>query len=120
MLTKEENELLTRVGPGTPGGELLRRYWHPIAAAVDLDLNPVKRVRILGEDLVLYRDRSGDLGLIGDRCLHRSMDMAFGIPEEHGLRYPYHGWLVDSRGCVLETPLEPPDSEFKRKLNTTA
>ena len=68
MLSKEENEMLTRVGPGTPCGELMRRYWHPIAATVQLEDNPVRKVRILGEDLVLFRDRSGNLGLIEPRC----------------------------------------------------
>ena len=117
MLTAEENELLTRIGPGTPCGELMRRYWHPLAPAVHLDENPVRRVRLLGEDLTLYRDRSGTLGLIGDRCPHRMMDMQFGIPEETGLRCPYHGWLYDERGTCLETPLEPPDSRFKEKVS---
>src|SRR5687767_11151112 len=81
MLTTAENEMLTRVGPGTPCGELMRRYWHPIAATVQLEGNPVRKVRILGEDLVLFRDRGGHLGLIGPRCPHRAMHMAFGIPE---------------------------------------
>src|SRR5712691_1149068 len=85
MLTREENEMLTRVGPGTPCGELMRRYWHPIAATVQLEDNPVRKVRILGEDLVLFRDQSGNIGLIGPRCPHRAMHMAFGIPEEVGL-----------------------------------
>jgi 5,5'-dehydrodivanillate O-demethylase len=95
----------------------MRRYWHPLAPAVHLDENPVRRVRLLGEDLTLYRDRSGTLGLIGDRCPHRMMDMQFGIPEETGLRCPYHGWLFDETGTCLETPLEPPDSRFKEKVS---
>ena len=82
MLTAADNELLTRVGPGTPGGELLRRYWHPIAATQQLDENPVRRVKILGEELALYRDRSGALGLLGLRCPHRLMSLEYGIPEE--------------------------------------
>ena len=90
--------MLTRVGPGTPCGELMRRYWHPIAAAVQLEDNPVRKVRILGENLVLFRDRSGTLGLIGLRCPHRAMHMAFGIPEEVGLRCPYPGWRFDGTG----------------------
>ncbi|ETX07058.1 MAG: hypothetical protein ETSY2_13410 [Candidatus Entotheonella gemina] len=120
MLTQEENEMLTRVGPGTPCGELMRRYWHPIAATVQLDDNPVRKVRILGEDLVLYRDRSGNLGLIGPRCPHRAMHMEFGIPEAVGLRCPYHGWLFDGTGRCLEMPLAPPDSTFKDRVRTTA
>ena len=78
MLTAKENERLTRVGPGTPMGELMRRYWQPIAAAAELDDNPVKHVKLLGESLVLYRDRSGALGLIGDTCPHRNVSLQYG------------------------------------------
>jgi 5,5'-dehydrodivanillate O-demethylase len=117
MLAKDENELLTRVGPGTPGGELMRRYWHPVFAESKLRENPVQRVRLLGEDLVLYRDRRGELGLIGSRCPHRLMDMGFGIPEQDGLRCPYHGWLFDGTGRCLEQPIEPPDSTFKDRVS---
>ena len=113
MLTKEENETLARVGPGTPCGELMRRYWHPITAAVLLDENPVRKVRILGEDLVLYRDRSGKLGLIGDRCPHRSVHMEHGIPEDHG-------WLFNEGGHCLEMPLEPPGTAFREKVTMKA
>jgi 5,5'-dehydrodivanillate O-demethylase len=120
MLSAEENELLTKVGPGTPGGELLRRYWHPVAATVQLDDDPVRDVRILGEDLVLFRDRQGRLGLIAKRCPHRMMDMRFGIPEDEGLRCPYHGWMYDTSGKCIETPLEPPDSTFKDRITTKA
>ena len=120
MLSKEENEMLTRVGPGTPCGELMRRYWHPVAATVQLAENPVRKVRILGEDLVLFRDRSGNLGLIEPRCPHRAMHMAFGIPEEVGLRCPYHGWLFDGTGRCLEQPLAPPDSTFKDRVGIAA
>ena len=120
MLSKEENEMLTRVGPGTPCGELMRRYWHPVAATVQLADNPVRTVRILGEDLVLFRDRSGTLGLIGPRCPHRAMHMAFGIPEEVGLRCPYHGWRFDGTGRCLEQPLAPPDSTFKDRVRIAA
>jgi 5,5'-dehydrodivanillate O-demethylase len=120
MLTKEENERLTRVGPGTPCGELMRRYWHPIAPAAQLDENPVRKVRILCEDLILYRDRQGRLGLIGDRCAHRAMDLRFGIPEEEGLRCAYHGWRFDAEGRCVEQPLEPPDSTFKDRIRIKA
>ena len=106
MLKAEDNEILTRVGPGTPMGELLRRYWIPFAAASQLLENAVRKVRLLGEDLVLYRDRSGTYGLIGDRCLHRRVDLAFGIPDACGLRCPYHGWLYDETGACIERPLE--------------
>src|SRR6266851_3806538 len=102
MLGKAENELMTRVGPGTPGGELMRRYWHPIFPEIKLQDDPVQRVKLLGEQLVLYRDRSGHLGLVGPRCPHRLMDLGFGIPEENGLRCPYHGWLFDEGGTCAE------------------
>src|SRR5687767_14479500 len=93
MLNQEENQLLTAVGPGTPAGQLLRRYWHPIAPAVELtDLKPKKRVRVLGEDLLLYRDRKGGYGLVGEHCSHRGASLYYGFVEEDGIRCPYHGW----------------------------
>jgi hypothetical protein len=85
-LSKEENDRLTQVEPGTPMGELFRRYWLPVAASADLREDPVKQVRILGETLVLYRDRRGRLGLIGKRCSHRGTALVYGIPEAEGLR----------------------------------
>ena len=106
MITAQMNERLTRVGPGTPCGELMRRYWIPFLPFAQLLENPVRKVRILGEDLVVYRDRSGTLGLIGDRCLHRLVDMQFGIPDECGLRCPYHGWLYDETGACTDRPME--------------
>lgn len=120
MLTQSENERLTRVGPGTPMGDLLRRYWQPIAPAAVLEENPVRRVRILGEDLVLYRDRSGGLGLVGPRCAHRLVDLRFGIPEDHGLRCPYHGWCYDDAGRCIETPLESSHSRLKDRIRIPA
>lgn len=117
MLSPDMNERLTRIGPGTPCGELMRRYWIPIAPFAQLLENPVRKVRILGEDLVLYRDRSGTLGLIGDRCLHRRVELQFGIPDQCGLRCPYHGWLFDETGICTERPLEAkPEQEIQRKL----
>ena len=98
MLTVKENERLTQVGPGTPMGELMRRYWQPIAAAVELGDNPVKHVKLLGESLVLFRGKKGQLGLIGDTCAHRRISLLYGIPEEEGLRCPYHGWLYNETG----------------------
>ncbi len=113
MLTKEENELLTRIGPGTPAGELLRRYWHPIAVAKELTAeNPTKFVRVLGEDLVLFLDKSGHTGLIADHCMHRSASLLYGRVEERGIACAYHGWLYDTKGNCLETPAEPADSNF--------
>jgi 5,5'-dehydrodivanillate O-demethylase len=107
MLTQEENGLLTQVGAGTPMGELLRRYWHPVAAAADLTKEPVQPVRLLGEDLTLYRDEKGTLGLIGDRCAHRAIALAYGIPQENGLRCAYHGWTYNEKGQVVDMPFEP-------------
>ncbi len=102
MLTKAENERLTQVGPGTPMGELFRRYWLPVAPSAELQEDPVKQVRILGETLVLYRDRQGRLGLVGERCSHRGTMMVYGIPEPEGIRCAYHGSLYDGRGRCLQ------------------
>lgn len=113
MLTAEENELLSRVGPGTAAGELLRRYWYPIAFAQDLtDENPTRHVRLLGEDLVLFRDRSGHLGLLADHCSHRGASLLYGRVEERGIACAYHGWLYDTQGNCLECPAEPAGSRF--------
>src|SRR3954467_11768133 len=120
MLSKEDNETLTRVGPGTPMGELMRRYWHPIAAAQELVDNPfrTKEVRILGEDLVLYRDRRGTLGLIERYCSHRRVNLALGMVEEDGLRCQYHGWKFDHSGKCVSQPFEDtvrPEASFREK-----
>jgi 5,5'-dehydrodivanillate O-demethylase len=113
MLTREENELLTQVRAGTPMGELLRRYWHPIAAIQELtDAQPTKFVRILGEDLVLYKDKSGNVGLIQDHCAHRGASLLYGRVEERGISCAYHGWLYDTAGNCLECPAEPAGSMF--------
>jgi len=106
MLSKEENERLTSVTAGTPAGEFLRRYWHPVAAAAELDRHPTKLVKILGEELVLFKDRQGKLGLIGAHCAHRRANLVYGIPEDDGLRCPYHGWKYDGAGRCLEQPFE--------------
>ncbi len=111
MLTAEDNTLLTQVGPGTAGGDLLRRYWYPIGLPCDLsEAAPTKFVRILGEDLVLFRDRRGMVGLIGDHCPHRGASLRYGRVEERGIACAYHGWLYDTQGNCLETPAEPADS----------
>ncbi|MDA1174601.1 MAG: aromatic ring-hydroxylating dioxygenase subunit alpha [Chloroflexi bacterium] len=119
MLSVERNHELTAVGKGTPMGELMRRYWHPVAATAELDERPTKSVRLLGEDLVLYKDRSGTLGLIDALCPHRRVDMSYGIPEEHGLRCMYHGWMFNETGQCIEQPFEEtvhPDGRFKEKV----
>ena len=116
MPSAEENEKLTQVGAGTPMGNLLRRYWHPIAAVTQLDENPVRRVRILGESLVLYRDRTGQMGLLSDTCAHRRINLVYGIPEPEGLRCAYHGWLYDATGQCIEMPAEPADRTFPSRV----
>jgi 5,5'-dehydrodivanillate O-demethylase len=121
MLTPEENEMLTRVGPGTPAGELLRRYWHPVAIASELtEDNPVKFVRILCEDLVIFQTKKREVGLLHDRCSHRGASLSYGRVEERGIACAYHGWLYDIRGNCLETPAEPAESNFCRTVKHTA
>lgn len=120
MLTQAGNERLTRIGRGTPMGDLFRRYWHPIAASAQLLENPVREVRILGEDLVLFRDGNGCLGLVDERCAHRRVKLRYGIPEPEGIRCPYHGWMFDASGQCIEQPAEPPESTFKDKVKITA
>ena len=108
MLTREENEMLTRVGRGTPAGEMLRRYWMPVACAGELtDEKPIKAFRLLGEDLVVYRDRKRRYGVVGEQCPHRKASLAFGRVDEEGIRCPYHGWKFDCTGKCLEQPAEP-------------
>jgi phthalate 4,5-dioxygenase len=100
MLTTEENELVTRTGPGTPMGELMRRYWMPAALSSELpgpDCAPV-RVKLLGENLVAFRDTNGRIGLVSEFCAHRRASLFLGRNEEGGLRCVYHGWKYDVRG----------------------
>jgi len=118
-LSDEENEMLTRVGLGTPAGEMLRRYWHPIAFLSELKEKPLRR-RILGEDLVLFRDDGGRIGLLALRCSHRGTSLEFGHLENGGLRCCYHGWLYDVEGRILETPGEPADSTFRQRVRHRA
>src|SRR5713226_2550503 len=121
MVTAEENELLTRIGPGTPMGELMRRYWHPVAVARELTHEiPTKFVRVLGEDLVLFLDKSGNTGLIQDHCAHRGASLLYGRVEERGISCAYHGWLYDTDGNCLETPAEPAGSMFHLTVKVRA
>jgi 5,5'-dehydrodivanillate O-demethylase len=106
MLSAASNDMLTRVGPGTPMGNLLRRYWMPIGGASELARKPTKPVRFFGEDLALYKDLSGRYGLIARHCPHRGADLSNGIVEEHGIRCFYHGWKYDDRGQCIEQPYE--------------
>ena len=121
MLSAEENDRITRVGPDRPAGKLLRRYWQP-AALVDELANgrPVKPIRLLGEDLVIYRDEHGRYGLLGRACPHRGTDLAYGRLEGGGLRCAFHGWLFDVDGKCLETPAEPADSTMCQHIRQKA
>jgi 5,5'-dehydrodivanillate O-demethylase len=110
--TKEENEILTRVGAGTPMGHLLRRYWWPVAISAHLQDKPTY-IRVLGEDLVLYRNAAGHPAILGAKCAHRRANLCLGNVEKDGLRCRYHGWLYGNDGRVLQTPGEPPDSKLK-------
>jgi len=115
MLSAEENKLFTSVGPGTPMGALLRRYWHPVGVSEFVTSKP-QRLKVLGEELVLYRGKSGATHLMQLRCAHRSLALDYGRVEGDCIRCPYHGWLYDSSGQCLEQPAEPEGSGFKDKV----
>ncbi len=122
MLSRENNDLITQVGPGTPMGEAMRRYWIPALMDFELpepDCDPV-RVRLLGEDLVAFRDSKGRVGLLPDACPHRRVSLYFGRNEEEGLRCVYHGWKFDVDGVCVDQPNEPEESNFKHKVKTRA
>jgi phthalate 4,5-dioxygenase len=122
MLSREENELVTRVGPGTPMGNTLRRYWIPAILSSEVsepDCDPV-RVRLLGEDLVAFRDTAGRIGLLDEFCPHRRVSLYFGRNEECGLRCIYHGWKFNVDGSCIEMMNEPEEYDFKHKIRTTA
>ncbi len=114
----EPDRELTEVGPRTPGGEYLRRFWHPVAIATEIADLP-KRVRVMGEDLVLFRDKAGRYGLLHINCCHRQTSLEYGICEERGIRCCYHGWLFDVDGRILETPGEAPDSKGAEKARAS-
>jgi phthalate 4,5-dioxygenase oxygenase subunit len=117
VLSREDNERLTQTGPGTPCGGLMRAYWQPAALASELkDERPVAPVRLLGEDLVLFRKPDGEYGLIGRWCAHRGVDLAYARLEDCGLRCLYHGWLYGADGRCLEQPAEPAHSRFHEKI----
>lgn len=123
MLTAEENETLTQVGPGTPMGGMLRRYWWPVLAADELDRQPTKAIRVLGEDLVAYRDLSGQYGLVERHCPHRRANMSLGILEPNGIRCSYHGWCFDAAGRCTDQPYEQTanaNSRFRENVSITA
>jgi len=120
MLTVEQNKTLTEVGPGTPMGDLLRHYWHPIAGVQQLDEKPFRtlEIELMGEELVLFRDLNGELGLIERYCSHRRVNLARGMVEQDGVRCPYHGWKFGKTGECLEQPFETtqkPEGTFRKK-----
>src|SRR6266545_3743782 len=122
MLTREQNELLCRVEGEAAMGQMMRRHWLPVCMAEEVaarDGAPA-RARLLGEDLVVFRDTDGKLGVLGEHCLHRRASLAFGRNEECGLRCLYHGWKFDVEGNVLEMTSEPPESGFPAKLKHKA
>jgi phthalate 4,5-dioxygenase oxygenase subunit len=121
MLSAEQNDLITRTGPGTAAGKLMRCYWQPAALVDELAGNrPVKPVRLLGENLVIFRDQEGRYGLLARACPHRGTDLAYGRLEDGGLRCAFHGWLFDVDGRCLETPAEPEGSVLCHNIRQTA
>ncbi len=122
MLNAIENELLTRAGRDTPGGAFFRRFWLPLALSQELPERdaPPKRVRILGEDLLAFRDSAGRVGLVHPRCPHRGADLYFGRNEDGGLRCVYHGWKFDASGRCLEVPNAPPDAPIRERVRIAA
>jgi len=121
MTTARENEILTRVGPGTPMGALMRQYWVPVARSdeVQADGDPV-RLMALGEQLIAFRDTAGRIGVMDHRCPHRCASLFFGRNEEHGLRCIYHGWKYDVEGNCVDMPNLPPHQDFKSKVKAKA
>ena len=123
MLSEDKNQQLTQVGPGTPMGEVLRRHWHPIAGIDELERNAVKAVRLMGEDLVLFKDLSGQYGLVDRQCAHRRADLSYGFVEANGIRCNYHGWQYDAHGQCVAQPYEEqvdPQARLKCKVRIKA
>jgi len=121
MMSQEQNDLITRTGPTDPAGKLMRKYWQPAALADELEgPRPVKAVKLLGEDFVLFRDESGAYGLLDRDCPHRGADLAFGRLENGGLRCAFHGWLFNKDGQCLETPAEPEGSNLCKNVRQRA
>jgi nitrite reductase/ring-hydroxylating ferredoxin subunit len=122
MLSKQDNDILCQVGPGTPMGTLMRQYWVPVFMSTELDTPdcPPQRVRILGEDLIGFRTTSGEVGLVANACPHRGASLFFGRNEEEGLRCVYHGWKFDVAGDCVDMPSEPAESNFRTKVHARA
>ena len=121
MLSSKDSEALTRVGPGTPIGELMRQYWIPAAMSSELESDgaPI-RLKLLGEKLIAFRDSSGRVGIMDHRCPHRCASLFFGRNEENGLRCVYHGWKFDADGKCVDMPNLPPHQDFKEKVTAKA
>ena len=122
MLSQEDNELLTRIGQGTPMGEMLRQYWLPFMLSSELPEQdgPPKRVRLLGEDLIAFRDTANRVGLLANNCSHRGASLFYARNEDEGLRCVYHGWKYDVEGNCVDMPNEPPESNFRDKIHHRA
>src|SRR5918994_1131810 len=122
MLSDRDNETLTKVGPGTAMGAVMRHYWQPLLISSELPIpdGPPLRVRLLGEDLVAFRTTDGSVGLVGANCPHRGAPLAFGRNEEGGLRCIYHGWKFNVTGQCVAMPNVPEESDYKAKVRTTA
>jgi phthalate 4,5-dioxygenase oxygenase subunit len=117
MMSVEQNDLMTKTGPGAPAGALLRRYWQPAALVEELPVDrPIKAIRLLGQNVVLFRDEKGALGMIDRDCPHRGADLAFGRIEDGGLRCLFHGWLFNTAGECIETPAEPAGSTLCERV----
>ncbi|MBT4718509.1 MAG: Rieske 2Fe-2S domain-containing protein, partial [Rhodospirillaceae bacterium] len=121
MTTQAESEILTQTGPGTAMGDLMRQYWIPAAASSEItaDGDPV-RIKLLGEELIAFRDSSGRVGIMDHRCPHRCASLFFGRNEEDGIRCVYHGWKFDVDGNCLDMANVPPHQDFKQKIKAKA
>ena len=120
-MKQEQNDLLTLTGPASPAGKVLRQYWMPVALSDELNNNrPIIPVKIMNEDLVLFRNGDGNLGLIDRKCPHRGVDLAYGRLEKEGIRCVFHGWCFAPNGKCLEQPGEPADSDLHEKIKTTS
>ena len=120
MLTAEQNDELTEIAPGTPVGELLRRYWYPICFTRELEEFPVKHAKLLGEDWAVYKTASGQYGVVPEACPHRRASLAYGVVEANGIRCPYHGWLFGLDGECLEQPAERDETNFQDRVRVKA
>ncbi|QYY34021.1 aromatic ring-hydroxylating dioxygenase subunit alpha (plasmid) [Cupriavidus pinatubonensis] len=121
MMSREQNDFITRVGPDAPAGRLLRQYWQPVALVDEFEgERPVRAVRLMGQDFVVFRDEHGHYGMLDRDCPHRGADLSYGRLEDGGLRCPFHGWLFDRHGTCLQTPAEPAGSKLCSRIRQKA